>query len=210
MSERILVPEILDRLDPADPEARRSRRDLRALDVVMGNSRWIVRSLAGFSLRHIVELGAGEGWLVRRLTKESVARHVSGIDLLPRPPDLPAGIGWLQGDLAEVLPTIDADAVVASLVLHHFSDERLRSWGECIRRSRVVVVSEPWRDRFPLHCSYLAWPFVGRVTRHDMPVSIRAGFRKGELPGLMGLDGRWKVHETCRWRGAVRLLAWRN
>ena len=45
MKHRLLVPEILDGLPPEDPEARRSRRDLRRINFLMGNERWIARQV---------------------------------------------------------------------------------------------------------------------------------------------------------------------
>jgi hypothetical protein len=43
-----------------------------------------------------------------------------------------------------------------------------------------------------------------------MPASICAGFQKGELPFLLGLDPqKWHVHDSSTWRGSLRLLAWR-
>jgi hypothetical protein len=49
------------------------------------------------------------------------------------------------------------------------------------------------------------------VTRHDMPASIRAGFRRGELPALLGLDSKkWILRELSHWRGSLRLVASRR
>ena len=212
LMERLLVPELLDGLDPADPDAVRSRRDLRAIDVFMGNSRWILRGLrlAGFSGGQVAELGSGDGRLAEGIARAFPRADVTGLDLVPRPPGLLQRIGWECGDFFHTLDALRPDAVVASLVLHHFSDNALRDLGRRIRQARVIVVSEPWRDPVPLRLSALAMPFVGRVTRHDMPVSIRAGFRPGELPQLLGLDaGPWRVMESCRWQGALRMLGWR-
>ena len=210
--ERLLVPELLDSLDPADPDAVRSRRDLRAIDVFMGNSRWIFRGLrqAGFTGGKLAELGAGEGRLAARIAEAFPGANVTGLDLVPRPQGLPQRVGWESGDFFQTLDAVRPEVVIASLVLHHFSDEALRELGRWIRQARVVVFSEPWRDPVPLRLSALAMPFVGQVTRHDMPASIRAGFREGELPHLLGLNvGQWRVVESCRWQGALRVLGWR-
>jgi hypothetical protein len=49
------------------------------------------------------------------------------------------------------------------------------------------------------------------VTRHDMPASIRAGFRKGELAALLGLDrSAWIIEETETLRGSLRFSATRR
>jgi hypothetical protein len=62
--ERVVEPEILDGLPANDPEARRSRRDLRLLNVLMGNERWLARQVAAHpeaAARGVVEAGAGTG-----------------------------------------------------------------------------------------------------------------------------------------------------
>ena len=63
---RVIIPEILDSLNPADPRAIRSRRDLQWIDLYLGNSRWIVRQLKKPTspLARIIEIGAGEGDLL--------------------------------------------------------------------------------------------------------------------------------------------------
>ena len=43
--KRVVKPEILDELDGSDPRAIRSRRDLRFINLLMGNERWIQRSV---------------------------------------------------------------------------------------------------------------------------------------------------------------------
>ncbi len=213
MSARVLVPEILDHLDPSDPEARRSRADLRRLDLFLGNSRWILRALREQRPRlgSIAELGAGEGILCRRIFQEHPGFPVSGLDFAPRPPNLSPRVTWRQGDFFATLPALEPDVIVGSLILHHFPDGKLRDLGAVLKNARLLIFSEPMRSRVPLVCSYAAFPFVGRVTRHDMPASIRAGFRAGELSRSLGLtESGWQVHETCHWRGVVRMVGWRD
>ena len=41
LNQRDLKSELLDELDPEDPDAKRSRRDLRRINLFMGNMRWI-------------------------------------------------------------------------------------------------------------------------------------------------------------------------
>jgi hypothetical protein len=41
--ERVVKPEILDDLPMDDPSARASRADLRRINFLMGNERWILK-----------------------------------------------------------------------------------------------------------------------------------------------------------------------
>jgi hypothetical protein len=211
--ERVIIPEILDSLNPADPRAIRSRRDLRLIDLYLGNSRWIVRQLKRQTPApaRIIEIGAGEGDLCRKVQTSLPSSAVTGLDLIQRPASLPSDIQWIGGDFFQTLPNIDADACVGSLILHHFSNEALHELGVRLQSFRNLTFCEPLRSRLPLFLSKLSAAFMSEVTRHDMPASIRAGFRPGELPALLGLDSKkWSVRESSHWRGALRLAAWRR
>jgi hypothetical protein len=133
---------------------------------------------------------------------------VTGLDLIQRPASLPGGIQWIGGDFFQTLPKTDADACLGSLILHHFSEQALRDLGARLQSFRSLVFCEPLRSRLPLFLSKLCCPFMSEVTRHDMPASIRAGFRPGELPALLGLDSKtWSVRESSHGRGVLRLVA---
>lgn len=210
---RIVVPEILDSLDANHVEARRSRRDLRRLDWFLGGSRWIVRSAREYSNAAslgLVELGAGEGRLCNILSLQLKGCKVTGLDLAaPRVP-LKEGVYWKKGDFSRTLPELSAGIAVGSLVLHHLKDDALYSLGQMLGEFRVLLFSEPLRHPWSLFLSLMGFPFVGAVTRHDMPASIRAGFRPGELGTLLGLDRRlWRISESSRLNGVIRFKAWR-
>lgn len=134
---------------------------------------------------------------------------VTAVDLAPRPAGLDPRIEWQARDLlaGDAFP---GGVLVANMFLHHFKGPQLKRLGGMCRSFRVLVFNEPDRSRLALFWSTLLLPFVGRVTRHDMPASIRAGFRKGELPVMLGLSpDDWHVAETSTWRGARRMVAWR-
>ena len=211
--KRVVVPEILDHLSHDDPEAIRSRADLRRINCLMGNHRWIRRQLKHFSGSSLLELGAGDGELLASLDTSMRA----GLDFAPRPPGLPSTVEWISGDIFETLPALFENrsggntAIIANLFLHHFESDALASLGRLIQAAGFLCFSEPYRSRLALAEGAFLTPFVNRVTRHDMPVSIRAGFRPGELPDLLKLDrARWDVRETVSGLGACRLLASRK
>jgi len=211
---RVIEPEILDHLAPSDPAAMRSRRDLERLDVYLGNSRWIGRMLADHPGRRrggVVELGAGDGQLCNKILQSSLGTKVTGFDLVSRPPKLSRGVQWKSGDFFQTLPSTPASAVVGSLILHHFSAAELRDLGKLLGAAELLCFVEPYRHPAVLAMSSLAKPFVGHVTRHDMPASIRAGFLPGEIAAALALDTTlWHVVESCHWRGAIRMVAWRK
>lgn len=215
---RIVVPEILDELPADDPAAIRSRRDLAMINWLMGNQRWISTQVA----RHpaaagITEIGAGDGALTTRLARQHPSSRVVGVDLVARPNGLPAAVHWLQGDVFHLLDgpldaalgSVRGGLLVANLFLHHFEDPALARLGQLLGRFDALVVCEPRRGRSARLLGLPLQPFIHPVTRHDMRVSIAAGFRPGELPRLLGLDASWTISETCGWRGSQRMVAWR-
>ena len=208
--QRLLTAEILDTMDPSDPRAIRSRWELRWINAFLGNERRILRELRrqGETVTSIVELGAGQGFLCEKLFGTFHGSRVIGLDLAPRPPHLPGNIDWVRGDFLETLPGITGETCIGSLILHHFSDMDLGRLGGLLGRFHTLVFCEPLRRPLPMFLSRMALPFTGEVTRHDMPASIRAGFRKGELPLLLGLDpSRWEIRESESSRGTVTLSA---
>lgn len=210
---RILQEELLDHLDPGDPGAVRSRRDLRLIDLFLGNSRWVLsslRQLKGVS-EGVIELGAGEGFLCRRISRMLPGITITGLDRVVPPSALPGGLRWVQGDFTETLPTLKGSVCCGALILHHFDTESLRKLGMELQRFQHLLFTEPHRARLPLGMAGLISPLAGEITRHDMPASIRAGFRKGELPLLLGLDpAEWVIRESVTFRGSLRLAASRR
>jgi hypothetical protein len=211
---RRVEPELLETYPADHPDAVRARADLRLINAIMGNHRWIVRRLR--RLRQpgwrVTEIGAGDGALSLRLARHGVCApaDLHGFDLAPRPPTWPAAADWTQGDLLqESLP--DSEVWVANLFLHHLQDDALRTLGRRLpAAARVLIAAEPARRR--LHtCSGGLLCRVARlhpITRHDLRVSVHAGFRAGELPARLGLGADWHIlHDGESWLGGCRLLA---
>ncbi len=198
---RVVEAELLDNLPGDDPKALRSRRDLRLINCFMGNERWILGRIREGET--VLEMGAGAGELTRKLLSKG---KVTGLDFLKQPEDL--DVDWRQGDLFETMPGCGGGTVVANLILHHFDDEALAKIGEMISTRKRLIAVEPYRSRRSLVQGRLLWPMINSVTKHDMMVSIRAGFRPGELSGLLKLGNNWKWREDVSFFGGVRVEAW--
>lgn len=217
--KRLVSPEILDTLDGADPEALRSRRDLRLINFLMGNERWLLKEIAKQQgTDNLIELGAGDGSLSAQLLTQ--APQLTALDFQPCPPRLKetaqqGSLIWKEGDLFQTLKESAGDTIIANLILHHFQDEQLRQLGPLLQKRQRLLIVEPLRSALALAEGRLLFPLINRVTRHDMLVSIRAGFTKGELPRLLGLDSPvdksapWQWREESTLRGGYRMVAWR-
>ena len=210
MSQRRVIPELLDHLPAADPEAKRSRRDLRRINFLMGNERWVCRAVSGyarFANGGIVEIGAGDGILCGKLARQFPAAVVAAYDLAPRPDDLEPRVSWKCGDIFAAAVPGTSEILVANLFLHHFEEPSLLVLGEWFRNFKVLIFCEPDRARLPHFLGWLLHPWINRVTRHDMHVSITAGFQAGEIRQSLGLDPDcWRMQESSTWRGARRVI----
>ncbi len=212
---RLVQPEILDSLPEEAPAARRSRRDLRVLNRLLGNETWFRDVLAGRRRPddRILEVGAGEGTLARALMKAGLG-PVAGLDLARRPADWPVQAPWFQTSVFEFVSWTDYSVVMGNLVFHHFKADELAEIGAQLgRRARLIVLSEPLRSRRSAWLFSLVCPLIKAdpVTRHDGRVSIEAGFRGDELPALLKLDPKqwsWRITHTVF--GSYRLVAERR
>ena len=219
MLPRVLEPETLDHLEPDDPVARRSRRDLRRVNAFMGARRILARAIAravpdapARPLR-IVELGCGDGRLMLDVARHRGDRWPDArLDLLDRQPIVDdatiaayAAAGWqartVNADVMAWATRDDGerwDLVVANLFLHHFDAAALRRLlAACARRADAVACCEPRRSRFALAASHLIF-FLGAnaVTRHDGVLSVRAGFVGAELAAAWPDEALgWRVEE---------------
>ncbi len=213
MTSRVFVPEILDQLDHDDPDALRSRADLQRINRLLGNFRWLQAALesqgATDGSLHVVEIGAGDGHFIREFARLHPNVRYTAIDLAPRPANWPENLGWRQGCVLETLDAVGGDVLVANLILHHLTDEQLARLGASLRRYRAVICNEPARFRaFHVLGRGLQLIGVNYVTRYDMHASINAGFRHGELPGVLGLGApQWRVQASHSPLGFFRMVA---
>ncbi len=211
---RTLRPELLDSLPPEHPDALHNRRDLRLTNRLMGNHRWLGRTLSSLLQPGEValELGAGTGELGLRLAARRVP--VDGLDLWPRPPGWPVDRAWHRTDLRTFAGYGDYAAVIGNLIFHQFTDAELAALGAILQRhARVILACEPTRRRLSQSLFRLLGPLLGanHVSLHDADVSIAAGFCGDELPRALGLDPAgwdYRCHVTAL--GACRMIAIRR
>jgi hypothetical protein len=113
-------------------------------------------------------------------------------------------IGWrmepVARDAIEWLveaPASGVDVLMTTLFLHHFTDDQLvRLFKRAASRTRWLIACEPRRSTLA-HLMAKCVVLIGcnSVTRHDAPVSVRAGFAGAELSELWPRDESWRLEE---------------
>lgn len=217
LTRRLLTGEILDTLAPDDPRAVASRGDLRRLNALMlqhGVMADLLRRRLPSPPRRLLEIGGGDGrftlGLARRLAPRWPDVQLTIVDLTdstaPQTHAAFARLGWTLAVVqADVFAWADAapashDAILANLVLHHFTDADLaRLFAALAPLTTVFAAAEPRRGAFPLAASLLVGAIgANDVTRHDAPASVRAGFRGAELSALWPAGSGAELYEAPR------------
>jgi 2-polyprenyl-3-methyl-5-hydroxy-6-metoxy-1,4-benzoquinol methylase len=212
--KRIVQPELLDTLSPADPRAIRSRRDLRRVNAWMQNHSIMARALknnfAGRAPEKIIELGAGDGNILLQVARKMNFSGINAtlLDLQKNVADETIvefqKLNWrvepIVADVFDWLQTENSNSeiVIANLFLHHFDDARLAELLEKISgRTKLFIAVEPRRFRFPFLCAQMLRAIgCNYVTLHDAEISIRAGFCGDELSALWPDNKNWQLTES--------------
>ena len=216
---RLVEPEWLDELPADDARARISRRDLCRINACMRNANTLAGILrtvdARVQTRRLVEIGAGDGEFLlnvaRRLSlhpgvgpasrdavlvdRQSLLRQ----DTAAHFAQLHWNVQAIECDVQNYLePGVKrAGTMIANLFLHHFNTDQLRHLlRSACRQVSLFIAIEPRRSR-------LGWFFARQlrligcnaVTRHDAPISVRAGFLNFELSQLWPDSAEWTLTE---------------
>jgi len=147
---------------------------------------------------HLVDMGAGgcdiDAWLLRAARKLGLTLRITAVDIDPRIIDYARstygaveGLSIRRFDLLADRLDEPVDYVFANHFLHHLPNEEiirlLRIWQPLVRRR--MVFGDLLRDRLSyLGFSLLSLFYRNSFARHDGLVSIRRGFRAGELAAL--------------------------
>ena len=197
MMPRVVAAEALDGLPQDDPDAIRSRRDLRRVHRVMGTRRIILRALKGMKLsRHavgplrVLEIGAGDGSLMlgvaQALTSAWPKVTLTLLDrqALVTPATVASyrALGWtVATEVGDVLDwaardtsklPVNAhrrwDLIVANLFLHHFEGEQLARLLQAIaQKSNRLLACEPRRGWLALAGSHLTGVIGANVVTRE-------------------------------------------
>lgn len=216
ISVRCVLPEMLDSMNPEDPRAMRSRRDLRRVHRAMRTVSILKHAIGRLRLaqppRRILELGGGDATLLLRLARMLPHWHHVSLTVLDNQDVISAetragyhALGWelqvLRQDVALWASEPGAahhDLCLTNLFLHHFDGPAVSSLMRAIgRHCDALVACEPRRNGISLLGSRLIGLLgTNYITRQDAVTSVCAGFAGSELSALWPAELRgWSCEE---------------
>lgn len=207
LATRAQADELMDADDlPADVYAA-VVADLARVNVVTMAARptlrFLARSARGVDRLRILDVGFGDGDMLRRIARWAAKRRLPvelvGVDLNPRseaaarahtPPELP--IRWITGDYAD-LAGGGWDVILSSLVAHHMTHDQLIAFLRFMETEakRGWLVNDLHRHGF----AHAGFPLLARIARwhpivrHDGTLSIARSYRPAEWPPLLAEAG---------------------
>lgn len=210
-------PELMDSEDPPAPELARTLAELETINTLLGGhatTRAAIDALvpAGRKTLSVLDVGCADGRTAVVIQDWARARgmeaEVHGIDLsatsigLARA-RLRPGLSFSRCDLFELPQTPSYDVIHAGLMLHHCPGS---SAGRALRAmfglARLgVAINDLHRHPVAYHgVSLLTRAFSqDRLIRHDAPLSVLRGFRRGELEALCRDAGLPAPELSWRW-----------
>lgn len=197
--DRRTEPELLDRSGWDIGELTESLRLISNVNRTLGGSRLVARALAGLGpAATLLDVGTGNADLLGDLSGSKRPRtHHVGVDLHPQIVRVAArrrrsmdSVSVLQADALR-LPFADNsfDAVVSTLMLHHFNRaDSIVVLREMCRVARTrVVVADLERTAWALFgarvLSRTLWRH-NQLTRSDGPLSVQRAWTRSELEDL--------------------------
>jgi SAM-dependent methyltransferase len=165
--------------------------------------KFVERAIRGRPLLRILDVGFGDGDMLRRIEGWARRGHRSvklvGIDLNPRSEKaarahtpLDSQIRWITGDYA-TLAKEPWDVVISSLVAHHMTEAELIAFIRFMEAHATIgwFINDLHRHRF----AYSGFPLLARIAgwhpivRHDGRLSIARAFRPAEWQPILTAAG---------------------
>lgn len=206
---RSRAPEWMDGDDVSDAEMAACLADLARVNRLLRATRptlgWLGHATRGWAAGrafHLVDVGAGEGDMLRAIARwaarRGLAARLEGYDLNPRctvaarrATDPALGIAFITGDAMEAEER--PDFIISALVTHHMADDaiaRFVAWMDRTARAGWFV-NDLHRHRLAFH----GFALLSAITRwhpmvaHDGRVSVARGFVAADWARLLAAAG---------------------
>ena len=215
--------EIMDDMTMQGTELRRTLDLLASVNQWLGGNRLIMDGIGNMLSKvpkdrtvRILDLGCGNGDMLRRLhhfgKKKGYRFELLGIDAnmdaVAYAEERSSGYDNVRfralNVFSDEFSELEYDIAMATLFLHHFSDQEIASLlaGIHSRASLGILVNDLHRSRVAYALFWLISMFFGNeLARNDGLVSIRRSFRRQELEKYASL---FQGRSSIKWKWAFR------
>jgi 2-polyprenyl-3-methyl-5-hydroxy-6-metoxy-1,4-benzoquinol methylase len=140
----------------------------------------------------VLDFGAGQGFLTRRLIHMNLFSSLAAADILPKPFDMPPEVLWMDADLNESLAAPDErfDVILCCEVIHCLENPRAiaREFFRLLRSGGTVIISTPNNESVrAIGALWIQGHFVG-FGESTYP-SHKTALLKTDLDRLLGEAG---------------------
>lgn len=223
LKERSDQFEIMDDMTMSGPELKRTLDLLASINLYLGGNALtlngiekMMESVSNKNPIRIVDLGCGNGDMLRKLhifgKKKGYDLELLGIDANPASvayaTELSEGMSNVSFSTVNIFSPefreMEYDIAIATLFMHHFSDEEITDLLSGIKKkSRIgVLVNDLHRSELAYGLFWVISLFFGNhVARNDGLISIRKSFRRKDLEKYAQ---EVKGKSSIQWRWAFR------
>ena len=219
---RAMASEFLDRPDCDPALAAASHRFMETVNYRFGGIRLVRRFLAAeTAMRHagaplrILDIGSGSCDIPLAVSRWArtygIPLHFTCLEMAGHAADIARGqlaragnspVQLFQEDVFTHQPAEPYDYAVASMCFHHFSNAQILTLLQRLRGFVInsVLINDLRRSRLASLAARLLLVGAAAGVRHDALLSIRRGFKIGELSALLRqLDSVTVSVEPARW-----------
>jgi 2-polyprenyl-3-methyl-5-hydroxy-6-metoxy-1,4-benzoquinol methylase len=225
LAERSVEPELMDDLRCEGTVVDQTLHELDVINRWLGGNHVTIDGLEEL-LAHtdrktpltIADLGCGSGDMVTRIARWGSASgrnvDVVGIDANPNIVEYArkkaSGVDRVSFEAMNVLDEAFArrrfDVVVATLFMHHFTDEQLAKLLRSLKAQTTIgfVINDIHRHPIAYHSIRLLTALFSRspMVKHDGPLSVQRAFKRSEWKEILSKAGT-SVY-SLKWRWAFR------
>lgn len=116
----------------------------------------------------LLDFGAGQGILTKKLHSLDAFNKITAMDLMNRPPHLPSDIEWITLDLNNPITLLhnSFDILISLEVIEHLENPRatLRLWHQLLKKNGTLLFSTPNNESIR---SFLSLIFRGHFVAFD-------------------------------------------
>ena len=223
--ERSTSPEIMDDFDLRGEELKKTLKDLDKVNRWLGGNKitidgidWLLKNGIFEAPLKVIDVGCGNGSLLKEVAqfgrKEAVKMELLGVDAnkhsIGIAKENTAGFPEIEFAALDVFSEefrrLDADIILCTLTLHHFSDSEIRKLLETFTKmaNLGIVINDLQRSKaaYYLFEAFCAAFINNEINRKDGLTSILRSFKKEDLENYG--SGLQVKEQIINWKWAFR------